>query len=335
MDNQNIKKYLIWITIILLVILQFEAMQIHALKKMMFSYIQQKNNVFKAYSERTEKAKNDKQISLMVSDPRELLEASEKTDQLVADELLQVSSVADGLSVKVDYLDSAVTWMLKNSKKYRWVSSATENSKISIADAQITGGGENRICNIGGTEEFCVGKPNHSALSRGLFKIDFTALIPANAKIIAAVLNLKMKKADSQSINVRNEQIFLYRLKRDWAEGNKKGTASENGESDWEMAKRPDEPWYIPGVWGAEVEVESTPSAQVKGIAYSEQEPWIQLYFTDKGITQLRSMLSKEMPNYGWLVKSNNEKLDFSNMCFYSHESEFKPFIEILYQVDE
>lgn len=185
-----------------------------------------------------------------------------------------------------------------------------------------------------------VGIGHEGQIKRGLVKVkNLTEQIPPDAKILSAVLYMKMTQdADYSPINI-DETIHLYEVKKDWngIGSEVDGRPAKPGESSWLEPKTGEASWHTPGLWPDEEDVGKTILATVSQIHRSTADVWIKFYFNEEGIKYLKRIVQGESIYYGWLIKQQDEARVNSLVYFHSSESreiKSRPYLEVIYLRD-
>jgi hypothetical protein len=190
--------------------------------------------------------------------------------------------------------------------------------------------------NFGGQTYFNAGTTQTYLKNHGLLKFDVAGQLPSHAKIVSAALTLDVQHTPSDGDNPSTFE--LHRMLRDWGEGNKIGSPPSLGaeatlnEANWfyRFAETTNT-WGIPG--GQEgIDFSSIVSAEqfLYGTLFSP--------YTFESNAQMaadvQSWLDQSATNFGWMLLTQDESLNFSARRFASREAGFgSPMLAIEYFV--
>ncbi len=169
---------------------------------------------------------------------------------------------------------------------------------------------------------------------RALIRFDnLGASIPANAKILSGALYFKQARHNNQS-GVLNETIDLYKVRKDWNEGQTKYGLAQKGECTWKAARFQELEWEVPGLWGGKSDVDNTVLATAQHVEKAQDEKtWISFYFNEDGLKNLEEIIQGK-PNYGWLLRIDDDLKNDGLVFFHSSNDSNgadRPYLEIVY----
>jgi hypothetical protein len=190
--------------------------------------------------------------------------------------------------------------------------------------------------NFGGQTYFNAGTTQNYTKNRGLVKFDVASQLPLHAKIVSAALTLDVQHTPSDGDSPSTFE--LHRVLRDWGEGNKNGSPPSLGaEASFGEAN-----WYYrfadtTNTWGspggeADIDFSSVSSGEqfVYGTLFSpytfENNPHM--------TADVQSWLVQPTNNFGWILLTQDESLNFSARRFASRESGYGvPLLAVEYFV--
>jgi hypothetical protein len=176
--------------------------------------------------------------------------------------------------------------------------------------------------NFGGMPWFNSGTTQTYNTNRGLLKFDILAHVPRGAQILSASLVVEVvgQPVDGDTPN----SFELHRMLRDWGEGNKigfppsLGAPAAEGEANWthRFALTTNE-WASPG-GRTGIDYSSVASADtfVYGVDFS---PYT-FDSTIRTVADVQSWLDNPAANFGWMLLSASEELNFSARRFAARE---------------
>lgn len=207
----------------------------------------------------------------------------------------------------------------------------------SAEDTTITNWANRQNENLGIDGNLKIGNLyNRNMIQRSLIRFADLNKIPSNAKVIAAVLFLK-QDFEPKFDRVDNQNINLYEIKREWSAGSiDRDTTEENlikDYSTWFYAKYKHSKWSTPGLWMDPKDVDDKVLATATHVHVPTYQPWVKFYFNKNGLMHLQRIVEGE-PNYGWLIKIENENNLFSQLIFTSSDYYLlpdHPYLQVYY----
>jgi len=188
--------------------------------------------------------------------------------------------------------------------------------------------------NRGGDKYIRIGRLDRNNTFRELLAVkDILQHIPKGAEILSAVLYLKQTISKNDP-NCDNVTIHLYEVLKDWGEGSDLKREAQPGESTWNEAKSGEMPWNSPGLWPDSQDVRNPVVAAAPKIQKWTKDIWVPFYFTPQGLEHLQKIVDGQ-PNYGWLMKYEDESVNSMMTFFHSSESdrvEDRPYLLILFR---
>lgn len=157
--------------------------------------------------------------------------------------------------------------------------------------------------NLGASDSMAAGTTVAGKKTRALIRFDLTS-IPPGAKIVSAELEIRVTRQPSSGVN--NSDFQLYRVLKDWSEGNKTGNSGSRAETGvtWVHSISPDSPWSEPGgVFGTDFS-ETPRSSSSVGSLGDYVFPGSDLLVED-----LQDWLSDPGTNFGWILISDQESV--------------------------
>ena len=190
--------------------------------------------------------------------------------------------------------------------------------------------------NFGGQTYFNAGTTQTYTKNHALLRFDIPGQLPPHAKIISAALTLDVQHTPSDGDSPSTFE--LHRMLRDWGEGTKTGSPPSLGaeatlnEANWfyRFAETTNT-WGVPG-GQPEVDFSSDSSSEqfVYGSLFSpytfESNPEI--------VADVQGWLGQPTNNFGWMLLTQDESLNFSARRFASRESGYgAPVLAVEYFV--
>jgi len=176
--------------------------------------------------------------------------------------------------------------------------------------------------NFGGMAWFNSGTTQIFTTNRGLLKFDVAAHIPRGAQILSASLVVEVvgQPVDGDAPN----PFELRRMLRDWGEGNKTGlppslgAPATEGEANWthRFALTTNE-WATPG---GLVGVDVSPVVSIDTFVYGVTFSPYTFDSTARTVADVQTWLDNPATNFGWMLISAAEQLDFSARRFAARE---------------
>ncbi len=161
---------------------------------------------------------------------------------------------------------------------------------------------------------------------RSILKFDFISSlqglgVTSSDEITTATINMTFYGEDSDV----NENVSLYRVLKDWGEGDKDGDAAATGESTWNSAKHNQQVWSSAGAnatadagtagnWDSSYDRHSSADATTTIDTASGSYDWTVT-------TAVKSMFTLSK-NYGFLIVNDDEGSNSSNKAFHAKESD-------------
>ena len=176
--------------------------------------------------------------------------------------------------------------------------------------------------NFGGMAWFNSGTTQIYTTNRGLLKFDVAAHVPRGAQILSASLVVEVvgQPVDGDAPN----SFELHRMLRDWGEGNKTGlppslgAPATEGEANWthRFALTADE-WAEPGGLAG---VDYSPVVSVDTFVYGADFSPYTFDSTPRTVADVQAWLDAPALNFGWMLISASEELNFTARRFASRE---------------
>ena len=215
----------------------------------------------------------------------------------------------------------------------------TKQDPESIKDNYISNDPVNLNNNAGADVELVVGHPvNDVFVARSLISFnDLASAIPSNAKILSAILYLKLVPEKFNNVSVYHS-IQLYPLRKNWEEGIHKGDIATTGESNWYEAKVGESKWKVEGIFPNFRDIKADPLISMVNLVRDNTNFWMELNFNTQGVEALQKLVkNKQSLNYGWLMKLENENRNKSSFTFYSGDTDLpedRPYMEVIYTLN-
>lgn len=163
------------------------------------------------------------------------------------------------------------------------------------------------------------GSANNLARSRGLFRFDIAAGIPAGSTITGARFRLEVERSPT---GPANSNFDMHRMLLPWIEGDKidnenpGGRLADAGEPTWNNRAHTSTAWGTAGGQsGIDFVTAISATGPVAGVAS------ITLEYNATGIADLQDMLASNTMNFGWLVKTDAEATGKTARRFYMKET--------------
>ena len=170
--------------------------------------------------------------------------------------------------------------------------------------------------NLGGNSNLIAGSNGGGLPARALLRFDLASVVPGNAVVRAASLNMKVTIIPGGG--GADSKFDLRRLLVDWGEGagsGNTGRAATAGEATWTDRFFPDQKWSAPGgLAGPDFSESASTSTLVGGIGSFTFAPTPQL------VSDVRSWLENPNDNFGWMVMSESEEISFTARRFGARE---------------
>ena len=196
-----------------------------------------------------------------------------------------------------------------------------------VADTTLIGAAPDN--NNGGQSFVNAGVTQNDTTNRALFRFDIGAQVPAGSKILRADLTLEVVHQPPQD-GYKASAFDLHRLLQSWGEGNKTNSSSLSspnpglgepatpGEATWNARFAfTTNLWNIPGGVSANDYVSAASSSQqVYGILNS---PYT-FESTPRLVADVQLWLERPENNFGWLLKSDDEAVNWTACRFGSRE---------------
>ena len=158
--------------------------------------------------------------------------------------------------------------------------------------------------NLGGKLDTIVGRINSGDHSRALYQFDLEDILPTNATISAASLNLVVTSANGSGQSFR-----LHRVLKSWGEGvgsgggggsGGQGSPANPGEATWLARFDPSPTWDAGGgLSGSDYAATDSAAAVMSLSSLSFSDP--------KMVADLQNWRTNSSENFGWLLKIANE----------------------------
>ena len=181
-----------------------------------------------------------------------------------------------------------------------------------VADAYIISSAPDN--NVGGEAIFDAGTDGRGGIRRGLVRFDLSGL-PPGATVTSAVVQLTVVKTPTGGGIDSN--FDLYRLNVSWGEGTEVGTPNgapaTTGEATWNSRLQNESLWTTPG---AADDATGTASASTH-VNLTGLYSW-----SGSALVQdVRYWQTNGAGNFGWLLRSKNENINYTAREFGSRES--------------
>jgi hypothetical protein len=205
-----------------------------------------------------------------------------------------------------------------------WAGRAATVNIVATGDTALFQDSTNN--NLGGELSLPAGGSSVTNISRALIRFDLGNSIPTNAIITDVQLSLFVTNVPAKT-NPVNSTFALYRMFRDWGEGNKiatnvgkNGAPATTGEATWDARFYPDTLWSVRGA-AAPVDYNSSASATnfIAGLG-----PYT-FGSTASLIADVQTWLNNPATNYGWLLRSLSESVAYTTKRFASREDPLHP----------
>jgi len=188
--------------------------------------------------------------------------------------------------------------------------------------------------NFGGMSWLNSGTTQNFTTNRGLLKFDVAAHVPRGAQILSASLVVEVvgQPVDGDAPN----SFELRRMLRDWGEGNKTGfppslgAPATEGEANWthHFALTTNE-WATPG---GQAGVDFSSIASIDTFVYGVSFSPYTFDSTPHTVANVQTWLDDPAANFGWMLLSASEELDFTARRFASREDALRaPALTIEY----
>jgi hypothetical protein len=193
--------------------------------------------------------------------------------------------------------------------------------------------------NLGGNEYFNSGTTQNYTTNRGLMKFDVAGALPANARITYVTLTVEVVRGPVDGDAPSN--FGLHRVLRDWGEGNKSGhppqqaglgqPATTNEATWFHRFAFTTNTWASPG--GAP-DIDYVSAASSETFVYREDfSPYV-FDSTAQLISEVQSWLDHPESNFGWMLRTDAERNNFTARRFASREDPSRaPLLAVDYTV--
>ncbi len=180
--------------------------------------------------------------------------------------------------------------------------------------------------NLGGLSFANSGTTQNFTTNRALIRFNVAEVVPAGSQITSAELVWEVTREPGDGYN--SSTFGIHRLLRDWGEGDNvsapgglnpgSGSPADPGEANWthRFAGTP-ETWGAPGgLSGLDYAIQASASATIYGIG---QSPY-SFGSTPGTVADAQVWLDNPSANFGWMLISQSEQLDFTARRFGSGE---------------
>lgn len=178
--------------------------------------------------------------------------------------------------------------------------------------------------NFGGQLFFNSGTTQNYTKNRGLLKFNIAEHIPANAKIKSGTLSFEVTGSTAETDKDNPSTFQLRRMLRDWGEGNKSGQPPQLGapattnEANWTYRFAfTTNTWGIPG---GQSGVDFSTNSSGEDFFYGIDRSPYYIQPNAQMTADLQSWLNQPSNNFGWMLLSQSEELNFSARRFGSRE---------------
>ncbi|HEY2952457.1 MAG TPA: DNRLRE domain-containing protein, partial [Verrucomicrobiae bacterium] len=227
----------------------------------------------------------------------------------------------------------ALLWAALLAPRPAWADSIALNPS---ADTTLIQAAPSR--NNGGEAWVNAGTTQNFTKNRGLFKFDLAAHIPAFSVINSVTLVIEVTRQPVDGFTPSN--FGLYRVLTSWGEGNKIAldnsgglgapASTDNTEATWSHRFFPDIPWAAPGgAPGLDYAFGSSADQFIYGVGES---PYT-FASTEEMVADAQFWLDNPPSNFGWMLLSQSEDMNFTARRFGSRESLFPPSLLVDYTV--
>jgi hypothetical protein len=190
--------------------------------------------------------------------------------------------------------------------------------------------------NFGGQTYFNAGTTQNYTKNRGLLKFDVAGQLPPHAKIVSAALTLDVQHTPSDGDSPSTFE--LHRMLRDWGEGTKTGSPPSLGaeatlnEANW--LYRFAETTNTWGIGGGQPEVDFSSVSSADQFVYGSLFSPYTFESNPEIVSDVQSWLDQPTNNFGWMLLTQDESLNFSARRFSSRESGYgAPVLAVEYFV--
>jgi len=178
--------------------------------------------------------------------------------------------------------------------------------------------------NFGGMPFAMSGTTQNFTANRALFRFDPSDALPRGAVITSASLSLEVTREPEDGYNISD--FGVHRVLRSWSEGDNvtpagspspaSGAPADSGEATWNFRHALLEPWGAPGGQaGVDYVAAASASTTVYGVGDS---PYV---FSSQGmVDDVQFWLAHPESNFGWMLVSQAESLDFTARRFGTRE---------------
>jgi hypothetical protein len=180
--------------------------------------------------------------------------------------------------------------------------------------------------NLGGLRFANSGTTQNFTTNRALIRFNVAEVVPAGSQITSAELVWEVTREPDDGYN--SSTFGVHRLLQDWGEGDNvsapgglnpgSGSPADLGESNWtHRFAGTTETWGVPGgLAGLDYSAQASGSTAVYGIG---QSPY-SFGSTPGTIADAQFWLDNPAANFGWILISQSEELDFTARRFGSRE---------------
>ena len=185
---------------------------------------------------------------------------------------------------------------------------------------------------LGGAVFFNAGTTAGGILNRALLYFDLTGLIPPNAQITSVALTMDVVR--QPAVDPVSSLFSLRRGLVPWGEGSTieenpenpgKGGPAQPGDATWSHRSYSDTEWFSPGgAAGVDFSTEISAATVVYG-----QGDLVLFESTPQMLSDVRLWLEHPELNFGWMLKTEEERQPRSARSFASRESGFGPTLSI------
>lgn len=184
--------------------------------------------------------------------------------------------------------------------------------------------------NLGGINSLAAGTTVRNKRGRALVRFDFTVLIPSDAFIRDAWLELEVVRAPSSGGGTPSN-FQLHRVLRDWGEGSKIGNGATGapatpGEATWMARFHSTNVWAVPGA-AAGIDYATMPTASqfVEGLG---------TYRWDFLVADVQFWAANSAANFGWILIGDREMTPGTARRFAAREdTNLPPVLTVVFEI--